>query len=733
MPPTSSRLSDTRSAEGSFPLSHNLCWHNGLHIQAPTDDGGNLPVRAIADGIVRFASRPTDANVRVDDAQNYNPFRRSGTEDTPAWTDNGCLIIEHTTAIGMTGTSEAQVTFYSLYMHLSEFGRRTATGQTNGPPWAAGDRIWRKDVVGQPGRIYGHGGQIHFEICLNEENLHGIMGRVPTWAEPAAQPTADGRADCIFGSLYFYLPASTPTAAGATPTQHIRRGTDTSGATLGRPMWVQMSYQQGGCAFESFNGRGKSIRALPAQANVEYGLYAEASRRHASLTTTERANSSPSGWYELLRFGRNIGYGAVADERDPLPVEVAHWRQIAGPGGTSVWADLNAPGTFKFSDADFLPVMGWNCYGDDTQPTDQRCGSEHMKATIRNPDVADVHRMEPEQLALRLGEPGVLKTLRRAICKFPSEWDRSTSSQRYGFAEDLLTRITEGSEAWTRLQAHLSALTFNSLPAEYLAADWRIHPREFFLTMRRCGWMSESELSRVLHAAPAAGRTRAAAVRTAMCTSMRKYSVDAVRLRAAHFLAQVGHETGWWQYREELGSERYFRTMYEIITPAEAAQDYASGLAGRLNLIRLHETQAAYSARRPGAVADKAASLWNGAANAAEGGQAGDGPRFRGRGFLQITGRRNYTSYGTYRGRDFTTDPNPRILAIDNHSSCDASGFFWARERINAVADEGAAALAVTHVGGVVNRGNAARVALHDTERHTAFNAIWGRLDDSTP
>lgn len=193
----------------------------------------------------------------------------------------------------------------------------------------------------------------------------------------------------------------------------------------------------------------------------------------------------------------------------------------------------------------------------------------------------------------------------------------------------------------------------------------------------------------------------------------------------------MGHETGWWQYREELGNERYFRTMYEIITPQEAAEDYRSGLAQRLNLVQRDEAEQAYAARRPGAVATKAVGMDNGAANVSHGGQAGDGSRFRGRGFLQITGRRNYTGYESYRGRNFTTDPSPRLLATDDFNACDASGFYWVRERTSSEADAGPAARNVTRVGGVVNRGSAARVPLHDRDRQNAFTTIWGRMNDA--
>jgi hydroxyethylthiazole kinase len=171
--------------------------------------------------------------------------------------------------------------------------------------------------------------------------------------------------------------------------------------------------------------------------------------------------------------------------------------------------------------------------------------------------------------------------------------------------------------------------------------------------------------------------------------------------------------------------------MYEVITPAEAAQDHASGLAQRLHLVRRGETAQAYAQRRPGDVVIKARGMDNGLAGAAAGGLAGDGARFRGRGFLQITGRRNYASYGAFRGHDFVTDPNPRLLASDDFNACDASGFFWVRERGSAEANAGPAPGTVTRVGGMINRGNANRVPLENPLRQAAFNSIWGRLNDA--
>ena len=105
-------------------------------------------------------------------------------------------------------------------------------------------------------------------------------------------------------------------------------------------------------------------------------------------------------------------------------------------------------------------------------------------------------------------------------------------------------------------------------------------------------------------------------------------------LRQAHFLAQLGHESGSLRYTAEL----------------------ASG--------------AAYEGRT---------DLGNT--------QPGDGTRFKGRGLIQITGRTNYTKYGADRGQDYITGVNPNLLATDPNMAADCSGWFWATRHLNELAD----------------------------------------------
>jgi len=105
-------------------------------------------------------------------------------------------------------------------------------------------------------------------------------------------------------------------------------------------------------------------------------------------------------------------------------------------------------------------------------------------------------------------------------------------------------------------------------------------------------------------------------------------------LRRAHFLAQVGHESGELVFTEEIANGQ------------------------------------AYEGRR---------DLGNT--------EPGDGPRFKGRGLIQLTGRANYQRYGTALGMDFLTGDNARRLATDPDLAADVACWFWTTHGLNDLAD----------------------------------------------
>lgn len=106
-------------------------------------------------------------------------------------------------------------------------------------------------------------------------------------------------------------------------------------------------------------------------------------------------------------------------------------------------------------------------------------------------------------------------------------------------------------------------------------------------------------------------------------------------LRKAHFLAQLGHESGSLRFTSEIASGQQY----------EGRRDLGNN-------------------------------------------QPGDGPRFKGRGLIQITGRSNYTAYGKARTRDFLTGNNPLLLATDPMIAADCSGWFWSTRKLNTLADQ---------------------------------------------
>ncbi|MCI4680160.1 hypothetical protein K9U39_10890 [Rhodoblastus acidophilus] len=66
--------------------------------------------------------------------------------------------------------------------------------------------------------------------------------------------------------------------------------------------------------------------------------------------------------------------------------------------------------------------------------------------------------------------------------------------------------------------------------------------------------------------------------------------------------------------------------------------------------------------------------------------QPGDGPRFKGRGVIQLTGRANYRQAGAALGLPLETDP---ARAADFPAAALVAAWFWKKRGINAYADRG--------------------------------------------
>lgn len=160
-------------------------------------------------------------------------------------------------------------------------------------------------------------------------------------------------------------------------------------------------------------------------------------------------------------------------------------------------------------------------------------------------------------------------------------------------------------------------------------------------------------------------------------------------LRLAHFLAQCGHESGGFKVTQE-------NLNYS-----------AKGLMGIFK--KYFPTQALAEAyqRQPQKIANKvyASRMDNGSE------ASGDGFKFRGRGYIQLTGRANYTAFGKAINEDIANNPD----VVSGKYALLSAAWFWSKNGLNNLADGGAGDQVVTSITKRVNGGT---IGLPDRIKH---------------
>ncbi|WWT39389.1 putative chitinase [Microcystis phage Mel-JY01] len=167
-------------------------------------------------------------------------------------------------------------------------------------------------------------------------------------------------------------------------------------------------------------------------------------------------------------------------------------------------------------------------------------------------------------------------------------------------------------------------------------------------------------------------------------------------LRMAHFLAQTAHESG--NFRHVVENLNYSAERLKVIFPKYFNQP---GLAE------------AY-ARKPELIGSRV--YGNRMGNGPE--RSRDGFTFRGRGYLQLTGRHNYQLFDQMVEDDIVNYPN---LVATKYPLTSAAWFFH-RNNLNSISDRGATPEVVREVTRRVNGGTN---GLEDRQRHfTKFHRI---------
>ena len=196
----------------------------------------------------------------------------------------------------------------------------------------------------------------------------------------------------------------------------------------------------------------------------------------------------------------------------------------------------------------------------------------------------------------------------------------------------------------------------------------------------------------LLGAATGCSASIAATVAPELDGAMTKYGIDSP-LRQAHFVAQCAHESGLFAHTEE--NLNYSALTLVKVWPKRfyLAPESASG--------RLDATRYAMS---PSALANQvyANRLGNGPP------ESGDGWKYRGRGFIQLTGRANYEAFASDEAALSMTYPD--VLA-SAHGAALSAAWFWANHGCNEAADSNIVAAVTRKVNGGLT-GVAERAAL---------------------
>ena len=160
-------------------------------------------------------------------------------------------------------------------------------------------------------------------------------------------------------------------------------------------------------------------------------------------------------------------------------------------------------------------------------------------------------------------------------------------------------------------------------------------------------------------------------------------------LRLAHFLSQCGHESGGFKHTNE--NLNYSADGLKKIFPKYFAQ---AGLAESY-------------ARQPEKIASRVYGGRMGNGDEA----SKEGFKFRGRGYIQLTGKSNYSEFDKFVNEDILANPD---LVATQYPLLSAAWFFH-KNGLNAIADKGADDATVTSVTKRVNGGT---IGLPDRIKH---------------
>lgn len=160
--------------------------------------------------------------------------------------------------------------------------------------------------------------------------------------------------------------------------------------------------------------------------------------------------------------------------------------------------------------------------------------------------------------------------------------------------------------------------------------------------------------------------------------SLKQFEINS-KLRLAHFLAQTSHESVGFNHT------------------AENLNYSADGLMKIFSKYFPDKLTALKYERQPEKIANRVYAYRMGNGDEA----SGDGWKYRGRGYLQLTGRNNYHAFSRFIDEDCVLNPDLVSVKYPLHSA----GWFFMQNGINKISDLGTSFAAIEAVTKKVNGG----------------------------
>lgn len=597
---------------GPYPMGKNRFWHGGVHVH-PSDRSS--PIRAIADGEV-VAYRYDDAD-STDAYFDKVPYSRS------------FVLLKHEAELGQTTLGTSKLTFYSLYMHLR------AWGEVKGKTGAEAVNFLRK-AVAEHAQLDGTGQPVlgkhkrptvvkaHVECvaptadgacrCDNgyqrvrRGDILGYCGSIP---DNMATPSRGIHFEIFFDDLTFLDNPMKTVWGRCVLTSELSvmeelQVKETIAVDPAKPLAV--TKEESGDGYKRITVDKHSYWVSDDQISSAEAD-APAPKKHKTKQAQYRANArelhcyrkNPSKNHRTIPKGTLIipwiGPWMKAGDFREETVDGKTWVQVYLPGTNSLyWAEKS---TLHYtSDADWLDFHKIEEHG--LFSKDGFIDDDGIRKLC---DACEKDRADKNVSALDADAD----KLRHLITCHPTEWSKQDITKRFARVtkEDFgAAKLTP--EQFTKLTAHIERLSFWELVPGLPAATtlWHAHPINFIEHLAKCMWLSKNELEliypekigsdeEISHGTPADAREQ---YRVDLNKCCYRYGINS-RLRQAHLFGQGAVESS---------------SLKQMLEKASGTQYENSARLGNC--------------------------------------QPSDGPRFKGRGFKQLTGRYNYAEYWCFRG-----------------------------------------------------------------------------------